>query len=551
MLSLKVIYQMEEISQAPAMELYGLSLIGQRDATPAGRTFHGVDPSNSEVLQPMYFTASEEDIEHAAMLASQAVAPYNALEPGRRAEFLCAIAKGIERHANLVVERAHSETGLPLPRLRGELARTTGQLRLFGKVLEDGWWVDARIDTADPARQPAPKPDVRSMLQPLGPVVVFGASNFPLAFSVAGGDTASAFAAGCPVIVKAHPAHPGVSEIVGRVIQTAVAACGLPDGTFSLLFDADIDVGTRLASHPLIKAVAFTGSPSGGKALMRVAAARPVPIPCFAEMGSVNPLIILPGAIERDATGEAAGLLASFTLGSGQFCTKPGLVFVPKGENADTFLRVLREGVEGMPPSGMLTLAMAAAYRGRTTERTTVTQSRLVACSGGEIPKNRAAGVVQLFHVSLAEYLGDRKLSEEIFGPSTLLVSYRDLGELVAAVQELDGHLTATIHGTEDDVRQAGELVAVLRTKVGRLLFAGYPTGVEVGNAMMHGGPYPASSDARSTSVGTRAMLRFVRPVCYQDAPDWLLPPELQRGNPLGVARLVNGKWTSDAETLS
>ncbi len=284
---------------------------------------------------------------------------------------------------------------------------------------------------------------------------------------------------------------------------------------------------------------------------MRVAADRPVPIPCFAEMGSVNPLVILPGAMELDATGEAMGLLASFTLGSGQFCTKPGLVFIPEGISTEKFSAVLKDGVTAMPPSGMLTFAMASAYRDRTTQRSAATESRLLACSGGGWPKDRAAAEVRLFQVPVAEYLSDRQLSEEIFGPSTLLVSYRDSQELTAAIHLLEGHLTATVHGTEGDLRQAAELINELRTKVGRLLFAGYPTGVEVGHAMMHGGPYPASSDARSTSVGTRAMLRFVRPVCYQDAPDWLLPQELRRANPLGIVRLLNGEWTTTVEATS
>jgi alpha-ketoglutaric semialdehyde dehydrogenase len=547
---LKASLEMEQTNHATTTELLGLSLIGQNVGSTAGRLFHGIDPSNGEQLQPAYTTASEEEIERATALASEAAAEYSSLAPSRRAEFLRLIADQIEQHSELIVKRAQRESGLPIQRLNGELARTTGQLRLFAKMVEDGWWVDARIDTADPTRKPSPKPDARSMLQSLGPVVIFGASNFPLAFSVAGGDTASALAAGCPVIIKAHPAHPGVSELVGRIIQQSVSTCCLPEGTFSLLFDAGIEVGTKLAGHRLVNAVAFTGSAAGGKALMRVAADRPVPIPCFAEMGSVNPLVILPGAMELDAPGEAKGLLASFTLGSGQFCTKPGLVFIPEGESTEKFLGILRDGVATMPPSGMLTFAMASAYRDRTTQRA-ATDSRLLACSGGDWPKHSAAAEVKLFQVAVAEYLSDRQLSEEIFGPSTLLVSYHGSLELMAAIQLLEGHLTATVHGTEADLRQAGDLIDELRTKVGRLLFAGYPTGVEVGHAMMHGGPYPASSDARSTSVGTRAMLRFVRPVCYQDAPDWLLPQELRRTNPLGIVRLLNGEWTTAVEATS
>jgi 2,5-dioxopentanoate dehydrogenase len=388
-------------------------------------------------------------------------------------------------------------------------------------------------------RKPLPRSDIRSMLRPIGPVVVFGASNFPLAFSVAGGDTAFALASGNPVIVKAHPAHPGTSEIAGRAIQKAVHAQGLPAGTFSLLFDSGIPVGEALVQHPLVKAVAFTGSLGGGQALMKLAANRPEPIPCFTEMGSTNPLFILPGALRERAATIAQGLQNSFTLGSGQLCTKPGLVFVPESDNTD-FVTALSTGVKELSPQGMLTAGIARRYNTSIIERLSESNSALA--TGKTSTDNDAATTqAQLFSVQLNDFLRNHALEEEIFGPTTLLIHYGQPNDLLAAAHKLHGHLTATIHGTDDDLRNAAELIRILERKVGRILFNGYPTGVEVCHAMVHGGPFPATSDGRFTSVGTRALLRFARPVCYQDFPDAALPPELQRDNPRGILRMVNG----------
>ncbi len=344
------------------MSLYGFSLIGSRDGARDGAVFFGSDPETGNVLQPGYHTASSEDVEQAAQLATNAFTVYGSLDGATKGKFLRAIAAGIEERETEIVDRARLETGLPEVRLRGELARTTNQLRLFAGVVEEGSWVGARIDPAQPERKPLPRADIRSILKPLGPVAVFGASNFPLAFSVAGGDTASALAAGNPVIVKAHPAHPGTSELVGRAIRASAQACGLPEGVFSLLFDAQIGVGTNLVAHPLVKAVGFTGSPAAGKALMKLAASRPVPIPCYAEMGSVNPLFILPGAMRTRSTAIANGLQNSFTLGSGQFCTKPGLVFIPQGAETKPFVASLKTGVENMSPQTMLASNIAGKY---------------------------------------------------------------------------------------------------------------------------------------------------------------------------------------------
>jgi alpha-ketoglutaric semialdehyde dehydrogenase len=419
---------------------------------------------------------------------------------------------------------------------------------MFADVLEEGSWVDARIDEPDYARKPAPRPDVRSMLRPVGPVAVFGASNFPLAFSVAGGDTASALAAGNPVIVKAHPAHPGTSELVGRLVQKAVQAEGLPPGIFSLLFDAAIDVGVALVMHPAVKAVAFTGSATGGQALMRLAADRPEPIPCYAEMGSTNPMFILPGAMRERGATLAQGLLGSFTMGSGQFCTKPGLVFVPN-ETVAEFVDILQTSVSTLGPHGMLTQAIATKYTSSAKKRMDEASTQVLASSKTILSENCAAGSAIVFEVSLEEFLAHPELEEEVFGPTTLLVHYGEKDDMLLAAKKLHGHLTATIHGTGEDLAGAGSLIRVLETKVGRILFNGYPTGVEVCHAMVHGGPYPATSDGRSTSVGSRAILRFARPICYQDCPDAALPAELQKANPLGVMRMVNGKLTRDAQS--
>lgn len=518
------------------------SLIDGAAQNGNGVRFRAIDPSTGGTLDPEIISAGPQDVEDAAQLAAEAATRFAAISPRDRANFLRTIADELTADAAAIVERAQLETGLPRPRLEGELARTTGQLRLFAEVVEEGSWVDARIDEALPDRKPLPRSDIRSMLRPIGPVVVFGASNFPLAFSVAGGDTASALAAGNPVIVKAHPAHPGTSDLAGRAIVRAVSKCNLPRGVFALLFDHGIEVGAALVGHPVVQAVAFTGSTGGGQALMRLAAARPQPIPCYAEMGSTNPLFILPGAMKERAADLAKGLQTSFTLGSGQFCTKPGLVFVPQQE-AGEFLDALRSGMSALGAHGMLTPLIAERYNAAVEQRRGRGNAEWIAGFEGASVAGAATGGPAVFGVPLADFAANHELEEEIFGPTTLLIHYGDPSELADVAKRLHGHLTATIHGTEDDLRDAAALVSVLETKVGRLLFNGYPTGVEVCHAMVHGGPFPATSDSRTTSVGTRAITRFARPVCYQDFPDAALPTELQRSNPVGIQRLVNGKF--------
>jgi len=503
-----------------------------------------MNPASGMKLEPPFYSATLDDIDVAANLAADAFHQLASFSGRNRAGLLRRIVDNLLAECAAIVERANLETALPVPRLQSELKRTTGQLKLFADVLDEGSWLNARIDEADRERKPIPRPDIRSMLRPLGPVAVFGASNFPLAFSVAGGDTASALAAGNPVVVKAHPAHPGTSELVGKLLQKAVTDSDFPSGTFSLLFDAHTDVGISLVQHPAIKAVAFTGSAAGGQALMRSAAERRLePIPVYAEMGSTNPLFILAGAMRERGAQIAQGLQTSFTLGSGQFCTKPGLVFVPEDQSAE-FERTLQQNMCTLDPFVMLTDRIAANYKQAINQRLARSQAELIVGKSETSDTVCAASDVAVFRVSLANFLGCPELGEEVFGPTTLLVHYGTECDLLSAAEQLHGHLTATVHGTEEDLVRAQEIIRILETKVGRIIFNGFPTGVEVCHAMVHGGPFPATSDGRSTSVGTQAIWRFVRPVCYQDFPDAALPPELQNANPLGLMRLVNGTFT-------
>jgi NADP-dependent aldehyde dehydrogenase len=522
------------------MELHGFSLIGQGVGLASGTSFRGVNPATGDRVEPVFHSATTQELAQATAAAEAAFAVYKNVGGPARAAFLRRIADSLAAAGQEIVARAHLETGLPLARLTGELARTTGQLRLFAETAEEGSWVDARIDEALPERKPLPRADIRSMLRPLGPVAVFGASNFPLAFSIAGGDTAAALAAGCPVIVKAHPAHPGTSELVGQVIQAAVAECGLPDGVFSLLFDADTSVGAALVVDPRVKAVGFTGSAAGGMALMKLAASRREPIPVYAEMGSGNPVFLLPGAMRERGPAIGKGLFGSFTLGSGQFCTKPGVVFVPR-DAADEFTDELRLAAADGGRLGMLTHGIAQRYAAGVKARSEEGFAEL-AGSLDEYEGSAAVAKSAIFQTDVETFLREPSLAEEIFGPTTLLVRYGAAHHLLEAARGLHGHLTATIHSGAGDEELAAELLRVLEGKAGRVLFDGYPTGVEVCPAMVHGGPWPATSDGSSTSVGTRAMLRFARAVCWQDCPDALLPAELRRGNPLGVMRLVNGE---------
>lgn len=531
------------------MEISGHSLVAgsATSANPPGASFRAINPATGEPLEPEFFSATDAMLDRAVHAAQEAFASFGVSSGKARGALLRAIAARLESVREPLTERAHLETALPMPRLQGELARTAGQLRLFAQVAEEGSWVNARIDRALPERTPLPRPDIRSMLRPLGPVAVFGASNFPLAFSVAGGDTASALAAGNPVIVKAHPAHPGTSEIAARAIADSIQTQGLPPGIFALLFDSGIRAGTALVQHPGIKAVGFTGSLAAGRALMDLTAARPEPIPCFTEMSSTNPVFLLPGAIRARSAQIAQELFASITLGAGQFCTKPGLVFLP-ADAAGAIAPALQQLAQQAASHVLLTPGIARTFSKEMSQRASAAGmtplADAAASNTGGSPCNARA---QLMQTTTAELMAHPEWTEEVFGPTALLVACDDRGAMLQAAQALHGHLTATLIGTPQDLDEHRLLIDLLATKVGRLIVNGYPTGVEVSHAMVHGGPYPATSDARFTSVGTQAILRFARPVCYQNFPPSLLPEELRDPNPLGLLRMMDGAWTRDA----
>ena len=520
----------------------GGSLIGFGSGGLGGSSFQAFDPARGIHFEPSFSSASADDVARAIQLASEAAPQWAKLPGAQRNKFLHAIADNLESKAPDLVARAMLETGLPEARLKGEVARTCGQLRLYGDAAERGDWLDVRIETALPDRKPLPKPDHRSMLRPLGPVVVFGSSNFPFAYSVAGGDTASAFAAGCPVIVKAHPAHPGTSELVGRLILHAVRDSELPEGTFSLLFDAGFEVGQALVKHPLVKAVGFTGSVKGGRSLVDLASARPEPIPVYAEMGSINPVFILPGAIAERSAALVDGLHASATLGVGQFCTNPGLIVLQRSAAAAQFVKDLTAKLTATPDGPMLTAGIQKNFVTLTSARAHQPGVKLIA--QGKTASSCGAAPVW-FESDALNFLGNHTLSEEIFGPSSLVIWCKDGTEMLSVAQNLEGSLTATLLAGKEELNGQEKLVDLLAVKAGRLVLNGYPTGVEVSHAMVHAGPYPSTSDGgRSTSVGTRALNRWSRLICYQNFNEDLLPPELKSENPLGLLRLVNGQHT-------
>lgn len=518
------------------MELTGLNFIGNSRSGEGNTTFQGLNPENNENLDPKYVEATEKEIDKAIKKAEKAFHVYRDKSGAERAEFLEAIADQIMDLGEELIERGSSETGLGKQRLTGERGRTVNQLRLFAEVIREGSWVDARIDRSDDA------PDVKSMKMALGPVAVFGASNFPLAFSVAGGDTASSLAAGCTIVVKAHPAHPGTCELVANAITQAVKETGMPDGTFSMVQGISYDVGTALVKHPLIKAVGFTGSFNGGKALYDAAVRRPEPIPVYAEMGSTNPVFILSGAIKENREELAEGLANSVNLGAGQFCTNPGLVVYRESDEANEFQEKVSGFFKKLGAGTMLTSGMQSAYK-KGLENLLQQEGVELVASG---PENGSpnTGVPHLLKVNSKNFLDNDLLEKEVFGPSTLVISGEDDKDLVEVANKLEGHLTATIFGTEKDLEENSDLISALQRKVGRLIFNGFPTGVQVNHAMIHGGPFPATTDSRTTSVGTTAIDRFVRPVCFQNFPDSQLPDELKDQNPLNTWRLENGNLT-------
>ncbi|WP_095151494.1 aldehyde dehydrogenase (NADP(+)) [Pseudomonas sp. Irchel s3b5] len=522
------------------MTLTGNLLIGQQAVTGHREAIRAINPATGLPLEPAYLGGGREHVEQACALASAAFDGYRTTSLDARAEFLETIASEIEALGDELIDRAVDETGLPRPRIQGERGRTCQQLRLFARTVRAGEWLDVRVDNALPERQPLPRPDLRQRQIPVGPVAVFGASNFPLAFSVAGGDTASALAAGCPVVVKAHSAHPGTSELVGRAVARAVKQCALPEGVFSLLFGSGREVGIALVTDPRIKAVGFTGSRSGGIALCQAAQARPEPIPVYAEMSSINPVLLFPAALQARGEALAQGFVASLTQGAGQFCTNPGLVIARQGAALDRFISAAADIVRRSPAQTMLTPGIFSAYEAGVGSLVEHAHAQAAAVGlAGETPNQCQA---HLFVSRAQDFLANPALQAEMFGAASLIVQCADDHEMRQVIEHLEGQLTATLQLDDADLDSARALLPVLERKAGRLLVNGWPTGVEVCDAMVHGGPFPATSDPRTTSVGTAAILRFLRPVCYQDFPDALLPAALQQGNPLQLRRLLDGQ---------
>ena len=515
-----------------SFQITGEQLIGGGARRGQAGRLQAWSPLRGQTLPEAFGGGDAADVEAACRLAEAAFDPLRQAAPEQRALLLESIAEGLLALGDALIERAHLESALPVARLQGERGRTVGQLRLFAQLLRDGRWQGVVIDAAQPERQPLPRPDLRLRKIALGPVAVFGASNFPLAFSVAGGDTASALAAGCPVVCKAHPAHPGTSELVGRVIQQAVREAGLPEGVFSLLHDAGTALGQALVAHPVIQAVGFTGSRRGGLTLLATAQARPQPIPVFAEMSAINPVILLPQALAARAEALAQGFADSLTLGVGQFCTNPGLLLAIEGPDLPRFLAAAAAALAAKPPGTMLTPAIQAAY--------SEGAARLRAQPGVSLAGEGAGA--QLAIADAATFIANPVLHDEVFGPSALLVRCRDADELLALLERLEGQLTATLLLEPGDAALAQRLLPVLERKAGRILANGFPTGVEVCHAMVHGGPWPATTSPQYSSVGSSAIERFLRPVCYQDLPDWLLPEALRDANPQRLWRQLEGR---------
>lgn len=527
------------------MMITGKVLINGQWVEGQAGTYQAVNPATGRSIEPVLTKATTGQVREAVAAAEAAASAFRRAPLAKRAEFLRACAAEIMALGDSLVERAMAETGLPQARIEGERARTCGQLNMFADVVLAGDFLDVRIDTAMPDRKPLPRSDLRYMNQALGPVVVFGASNFPLAFSVAGGDTASAFAAGCPVLVKGHSSHPGTSELVAQALARAVTKAGMPAGVFSLLMGSGREVGSALVSAPEVKAVGFTGSFGGGMALVRLANERPEPIPVFTEMGSLNPVVMLPKVLENRAEQVAEAFVGSLNMGVGQFCTNPGLVLGIEGADLDRFIVATSECLAKQPAGVMLNEGIVQAYNNGVAAISG--QRGVVKQAVGESAEGKPGfcGQPVLMTVAAADFIANPELTEEMFGPASLLISCKDLKELEQAVATLRGQLTGTIHAEPGEMADYETLIDLLSQRVGRLLVNGFPTGVEVCQAMVHGGPFPAASDARFTSVGSAAIYRFLRPICLQDYPRELLPEQLQDENPLKIWRLVNGERTN------
>lgn len=526
------------------MNMNTKNIIGFSESEGTGKILQGVNPVDNTMLDDKFFIASAADVNEALTKADLAFASFKQSGADARAAFLEKIADEMEALGDVLVKRASLETGLPEARIIGERGRTTGQLRMFAQHIREGSYVEASIDTAMPDRTPIPKPDLRKIMVPLGPVVVFGASNFPLAYSVAGGDTAAALATGCPVLVKAHPGHPGTSALVGGAIVKAAKETGMPDGVFSLLFDSGFAVGKALVGHPATKAVGFTGSLGGGRALFDIAAQRDSPIPVFAEMGSINPSILLPEALNVRANDIADTYAGSITLGVGQFCTNPGLIIGIAGDGLDSFISQLATAIDQAQPATMLHSGISTSYRQKSKDMADQLGVELI--GKASIDAADGQGQPTLAKAPGAEFINNPKLHEEVFGPFSLIIECKDKAELAACCTKLSGQLTTTIIGENDEFAEYKDLLSELREKAGRIIFNGVPTGVEVCPSMVHGGPYPATTDSRFTAVGVNSIKRFLRPVSFQDAPEAILPRALHNENTLKIWRLVNGDLTKE-----
>jgi 2,5-dioxopentanoate dehydrogenase len=527
------------------MDFHGKNFIGAQLSALGQKTIFGFDPRLGKKMEQPFFEATEQEIDRSVEVAAQAFPVLRETSSETIARFLESAADEIGALGDRLIEQASQESGLPKERLTGERGRTMNQLRLFAELVKEGSFVDARIDTALPDRKPLPRPDLRRMLIPIGPVAIFGASNFPLAFSVAGGDTASALAARNPVVFKAHPAHPGTSELVASAIAQAVKQTGLPEGTFSLVHAADPAVSIKLVRHPAIKAVAFTGSERAGRAIFDAAAQRPEPIPAYVEMGSINPVFILPGALQASSDTLAQGIFGSVNLGVGQFCTSPGVIIGNEDEAFLAFRAKLTALFEKGSPGTMLYPGILKSYDEAVAQRAKTDGVHAVRSThNADTAKTEATPV--LFDTDANVWLRNGNLSTEVFGPSSTVVRCKSDEDLLQVAKSLHGALTVTVWGTPDDIKKHRELINILETKTGRLLFNGFPTGVEVSSAMHHGGPYPATADPKFTSVGTAAILRFVRPLCYQNFPEESLPLELRNDNPRHIWRNINGQLTRD-----
>ncbi|BFM12150.1 aldehyde dehydrogenase (NADP(+)) [Simiduia litorea] len=529
------------------MKVTGEMLIGARAVMGSQKPIFAVNPATGESIQPAFASGEAQQVAEACTLAASAFDGYRNLPLPARADFLDVIAQQIMALGDPLVQRAMAETGLPRTRIEGERARTVGQLRLFAALVRDGNYQDARIDPAQPERKPLARLDHRYRNVALGPVAVFGASNFPLAFSVAGGDTASALAAGCPVIVKAHSSHPGTSALVGRAVQTAVQICGLHEGVFSLLFGSGAQVGASLVAHPSVKAVGFTGSQAGGMALMAIAAQRKEPIPVYAEMSSINPVFLLPKALENRAEIIAEMHVASMLMGAGQFCTSPGLVIGVKGAGLNRYLDKAATNLVSVASQTMLSPSIHKAYLAGVERVSSAPGVREIARSLHSADACQCqAG---LYLVSGADFIANAQLHEEVFGSLALVVECDNEAQMFDVLAQLQGQLTGAIHADDDDdPAWVQQLITALELKVGRIIWNGFGTGVEVCHAMVHGGPFPATSNSRTSSVGSAAIMRFLRPVCYQQLPDVFLPAALQATNPEKLQRLVDGKRHGSAK---